>query len=173
MSDWQRQLQTSNWLGIFKYKEKKSGIRKIVETFPSSGRIGPFGESFQELVSAVAFMEKLVAEFDWGIYSEEKDVCDIILQIYGLDQVDDPKHHSIWIFRPENRLDALQRISEINKMADKPSHEHSAFEDHKKTGKLYGYSDADIDKFLSYTVMRIIVGRGERFLMLGVEDSYV
>ena len=168
-----QQLQTYNWLGIFKYKEKKSGIRKIVETFPSSGRIGPFGESFQELVSAVAFMEKLVAEFDWGIYSEEKDVCDIILQIYGFDQVDDPKHHSIWIFRPENIVGALQRISEINKMADKPSHEHSAFEDHKKTGKLYGYSSADIDKFLSYMVMRIIVRRGERFLMLGRSNSHV
>lgn len=160
-----QQLQTSNWRGIFKYNtEKKSIIRKIVETFTTSGKIGPFGESFQELASAVAFEGKPIAEFDWKIYLEEKDICDTILKIYGLDQVCDPGNHSVWIFRPENRVGALQIISEINKMADKG---HPTFENHKKIGKLYGYSGADIDKFLSYTVMRIIVGREGRLLMLG------
>ena len=132
-----QQIQTYNWLGIFKHHKKK---RSVFEGPPATGKIAPFGESFFELASAVVLKGKPIAEFDYGIYNEEKSLFDHIIKIYGLEKLDDPANLSVWFFRPENRADALGRIAELTNRTNRLSSQRG--------GELYGYSQCDIDAFL-------------------------
>ncbi len=146
--DTTKQLQTSSWISIFPYYQEKAQARKALEaSFPGPGKIAPFGESFQELASAVALKGKPIAEFDHKIYTEEKNICDCIIQNYGLDKLDDPAKKCVWLFRPKNRTNALKRIAELKNISQR---KYCTLEDHKRIGELYGYSEVDIDKFISW-----------------------
>ena len=133
-------------------------MRKVFEaSFSGPGKIAPFGESFQELASAVALKGKPIAEFDYNIYTEEKNICDCIIQNYGLEKLDDPAENHVLLFRPENKTDALKRMAELKNIHDNVSrHGYYTFKDHKRIGELYGYSGSDIDKFISWTVFSIM-----------------
>ena len=132
-----QQLQTYNWLGIFKRHKNKA---TVPEGLHDTGKIAPFGESFFELASAVALKGKPIAEFDYGIYNEEKSLCDHVIKIYGLEKLDDPANRCIWLFRPKNRADAFERIYELTNRTNRLSCQ--------RKGELYGYSQCDIGTFL-------------------------
>ena len=118
-------------------------------------RLCSFGGTFIELVSAVALKGKPVAEFDYGIYSEEKDTCDQILKDYGLEKLDDPAHSQVWFFRPENKADASRRISELSEISN--AKERTSFAERRRIGELFGYPKADIESYLSWISFRIIM----------------
>lgn len=149
--------------GIINKQVKASNVRKIYkirsrsrasEILTGPGKIAPFGESFIELASAVAFKGKPIASFGYETYFEEKDICDQILKDYGLDKLSDPEHNHVWLFRPENRADAFKRISEINNIKGRP-------ESGRRVGELYGYSKADIDKYIYWSSFLTIKEYGE------------
>ena len=135
-----KQVKASNVRKIYKIRDRNHPS----EMLTGPGKIAPFGESFMELASAVAFKGKPIASFGYRTYSEENDICDQILKDYGLDKLSDSEHYKLWLFKLENRADALKRISEINNMRGLPECE-------RRVGELYGYSKADIDKYLSWS----------------------
>ena len=98
-----------------------------------------------DLVHAVALNGKPIADFAYGWYAKEKDLCDYIIQTYGVEKLNDLEARCIWLYRAKNKKVAFLRIAELRKIF---KHRPLTIEDHIKMGILYGYSDADINKFL-------------------------
>jgi hypothetical protein len=138
----------------------KAQMREERAVFLGSGKIGPFGAAFSKLVKAVASGSKPIAEYDYAIYKEHKELCDKRLQDYGLEKIEDPVHktyRNIWFFKPQNREDAIKRIDEVNRIRlEAQTRGYLAFEDHAKLGKLFGYSEEDINGFLSWRAVLIL-----------------
>ncbi len=141
-----QKFPNSNYFAVFKDSKSEAIIRKSNEMVPSPGRISPFRGYLYDLTGAVALKGKPIADFAYGWYAKEKELCDYIIRIYGVEKLDDLEARCIWIFRTENREDAFYRISELKEIF---KHKTLASEDHRKMGILYGYSERDIDKFLA------------------------
>jgi len=146
-----RKFPNSNYFAIFKDSKSEAIIRKSNKMVPGLGRISPFRGYLYDLVMAVALKGKPIADFAYGWYAKERDLCDYIIQIYGVEKLDDLKGHCIWLFRAENRFDAFYRIAELKEIS---KHKRLTCEDHKRMGLLYGYSEFDINKFLALEKLR-------------------
>lgn len=154
-----QQLQTYNWRGIFKYYQADANETKLP---PGFSTIGPFGESFQELVSAVALKGKPLAEFNYEIYDEEKSICDQIIKIYGVEKLEDSASRCVWLFKYENKANAIKGINELKSIFNHIScRGYITFDDHKKMGELYGYSKRDINTFLASRVYKAEMKEGQ------------
>jgi hypothetical protein len=140
-----QKFPNSNYSSIFKDKKSEVIMRETNEKVPGLGRISPFGYDLHSLVQAVALKGKPIAEIAYGYYAKEKDLCNYVIQIFGIKKLDDLEARSLWLFRAENKKDAFFRIAELRKIF---KHRLLTIKDHKRMGILYGYSDADINKFL-------------------------
>ncbi|HEY5235747.1 MAG TPA: hypothetical protein VIJ14_06185 [Rhabdochlamydiaceae bacterium] len=141
-----QKFPNSKYFAIFKDSKSEAIIRKSNEMVPGSGRISPFSGYLYDLIKAVALKGKPIADFSYRWYAKEKDLCDYIIEIYGIEKQDDLKARCIWIFRTENKDDAFNRISKLKEIF---KHRTLTSEDHRKMGVLYGYSERDIEKFFA------------------------
>jgi len=112
-----QKFSNANYFAIFKDNESEAIIRKSNKMVPGPGRISPFRGYLYDLVRAVALKGKPIADFAYGWYAKEKDMCDYIIEIYSVEKLDDLKGHCIWLFRAENRVDAFNRIAELKEIS--------------------------------------------------------
>ena len=147
-----QKFPNSNYSSIFKDKKSEAIMRETNAKILGSGRISPFGYDLHSLGQAVALRGKPIADIAFGYYDKEKDLCNYIIQIYGIEKLDDLKARCIWLFRAENRKDAFLRIVELRRIL---KHRPLTIEDHKRIGRLYGYSEFDINKFLALRKLEI------------------
>ena len=86
--------------------------------------------------------------------------------------MDDPVKKGVWLFKPENRVDALKRITELRNISNNKRTNYT-FEDHKRIGALYGYSEFDIDKYLSWksflTMIKYAMAERTDLAMLSIQ----
>ena len=147
-------------------------LRKIIEEerrryLNSDGKIAPHGESFQELISAVWEQGKPIAEFDYDIYRESRDVFDALLRERELEKSEDltQQYQCVWIFSSHSKKDAAVRISLIRAIDQKAQQRgYFTLADHKAKGRLFGYSEADVKSFIlwrTFVILRAYLRTGE------------
>lgn len=125
--------------------------------FPYNGKIAPFGYTILQLAEAVALKAKPIAEHTYETYLKNKELFDKIISDYGLDKIEDLANDALWLFRHENREGALRRIEEYNAIhRDIRKRGYFTFDDHRKLGELFGYSDDDINKYINWRTLDIL-----------------
>ena len=147
-------------------------MRKNIErerrpALSTGGKIAPYGESFQELIGAVWEQGKPIAEFDYDIYKENQDFFDALLRERALEKTEDliPQYQCVWIFNSHDKENAMARINSI-KAIDQKAWRRGYFTltDHKEKGRLFGYSEADVEGFISwrtFVILRAYLRTGE------------